>query len=142
MNEAKPIRTKKSSTTQTIPIRIQRSTARKLKYLVQSCNRISRGQKIKADMIVAKALSLITNDHLTEIKESTFTSKDWIEVEYDKFCRLSGKISKDEFMKKLLQAGLPSLCESHETPHPEDSSQQIEEFHSSMKPGDPSLRSG
>ena len=94
-----------SPSSHTIPIRIHKATARTLKSLVTKTNKKSLGKRIKADQIIAKALTLLTDIHLEEIKEASYEGKDHFEIKFRKYCERHGSISKDEFLKKLL-AGL------------------------------------
>lgn len=91
-----------SSSSHTIPIRIHKSTARTLRSLVSKANKKPLGKRIKSDQIIAKALSLLTDLHLEEIKEASYEGKDHFEIKYRNFCEKHGSISKDEFLKKLL----------------------------------------
>lgn len=93
----------------TIPIRIHKNTARILKTMLARLNKKSIGKKVRADQVIAKAITLLTDAHLDEIKESTYDSQDRLEIEYRKFCQQNGSISKDAFLKKLLSAALPHV---------------------------------
>lgn len=86
----------------TTPIRVQKSTFKIVQGIVNKINKLPMGKKINADQIIYKSLSLLTDVHLQEIKESTYTSKDLLDLEYKKFCKLHGSISKDEFIRKIL----------------------------------------
>ena len=98
-----------SPSSNTIPIRINKHTARLLRSIVAKLNRKALGKKAKADQVISKALSLLTEEHFEEIKESTYDSKDRLEIEYRKFCKQNGSISKDDFLKKILSAALPQV---------------------------------
>ena len=100
---------KPSTSSNTVPIRISKSTARLLKSLVTKCNRKTHGRKVKAEDVLQKSLSLLEVSHLEEIKNSTYSSQDQLEIEYKKFCQTNGNISKDEFLQRLLTAALPQV---------------------------------
>ena len=90
----------------TIPIRIAKSTARTLKSLINTCNRKSYGRRVKSDDVLTKALSLITEAHVDEIQRATYTSQDQLEIEFKKYCSTNGTVSKDEFLKIILSRAL------------------------------------
>lgn len=96
----------KSIPTNTIPIRIHKSTSRQLKSLLQICNRKSYGKRVKPDDIIAKALTLIGESHIEEIQKATYTSEDQLEIEYKKYCSANGPTSKDQFLKIILSKAL------------------------------------
>lgn len=96
----------KTSPSNTIPIRISKSTARLLKSVLTTCNRKSYGKRAKADAIIFKALSLLDPTHIEEIQKSTYTSEDHLEIEYKKYCSEHGQISKSEFLKMILSTAL------------------------------------
>lgn len=97
----------KSSTSNSVPIRISKLAARKLRSLVTKCNKKSYGRKVKADDVICQALDLLQDYNLEAIKQSTYSSQDQIEIEYKKFCQQHGSLSKDEFLKMLLRKALP-----------------------------------
>ncbi len=103
---------KLSPLSNTIPIRIKKSTARILKSHLNICNRKSHGKRVKADAIIVKALSLLNETHMDEIRQATYTSQDHLEIEYKKYCSSHGNISKDEFLKILLSTALPQVGKS------------------------------
>ena len=99
-------------TLNTLPIRMKKTTAKTLRTIVKRLNRKSIGRKVVADDVIAKALSLIESKHLEEIKTSTYSSTDQLELQYRNYCQKHEMISKDDFLKKLLEAGLPQLANS------------------------------
>ena len=96
----------KSPPSNTVPIRLHKSTARQLRSIVTKCNRKSHGRKVKADDVIQKALLLLQDSHLEEIKSSTYSSQDQLEIEFKKYCQQRGSISKDEFLKLLLHCSV------------------------------------
>ncbi|MFK7823319.1 MAG: hypothetical protein AB8G05_04125 [Oligoflexales bacterium] len=108
-----PIITKqssKSSSTNSIPIRISRSTARHLRSILGKCNRKSYGRKVKADDVLRQALEELTDAHIEEIRQSSYSSQDRLEIEFKKYCKNHGAISKDKFLSMLLKNGLPEVA--------------------------------
>ena len=91
----------------TAPVRVAKATFRKIKKIVAKCNRKQHGRKVKADDIIAKAISLLDDSHLEEIKALTFSSQDQIEIQFKKHCQTHGNISKDQFLKILIDKAFP-----------------------------------
>ncbi len=102
------------TTLNTLPIRVKKSTARTLRGLVKKLNKKQLGRKVVADDVIAKAISLIESKHLEEIKILTYSSIDLLELEFIEYCQKNGPISKEVFLKKLLEAGLPNLANSYQ----------------------------
>lgn len=98
-----------ASPSNTIPIRIHKSTAKQLRTIATKCNRKSHGRKVKADDIITTALELLTDDHLEKIKQATYSSSDQLDIEFKNFCKDQGAISKDEFLRFLLSRALPQV---------------------------------
>ena len=97
---------KTPSVSNTIPIRINKATSRILKSFLIKCNRKSYGRRVRADDVLTKALSLLADTHIEEIQRSTYTSQDQLEIEFKKYCSKNGTISKDEFLKIILNRAL------------------------------------
>lgn len=100
---------KKKSTQNTVPVRVRKATARTIKATLNKLNKRPLGRKVTVDDIVAKALPLLTETHLDEIKESTYSSQDRLEIQYQEYCRVHGNTTKEKFLEELLKAGLPVL---------------------------------
>ena len=111
-NTTDPKPTVKSVPSNTIPIRINRLTSRHLRSLIATCNRKSHGRKVKADDIIHKSLSLLEEGHLEEIKSTTYTSQDHLEIEFKKYCQAHGQITKDQFLAILLTNAIPQVANS------------------------------
>jgi len=108
VNKEKDTSTKKP-TSNTIPIRIKKATARTLKSIINKLNKKQFGRKVIADDVIDKALSTLNGEDLEEIKISTYSSADQLELQYRNYCRKNGYIDKEEFIKLLLKAGLPAI---------------------------------
>ena len=103
----------KSSSPNSVPIRVSRSTARHLRSILTKCNRKSHGRKVKTDDVIRRALDELRDDHLEEIREMTYSSQDRLEIEFKKYCQQHGSISKDKFLSLLLSNGLPREPNRH-----------------------------
>ncbi|MFK7824470.1 MAG: hypothetical protein AB8G05_09945 [Oligoflexales bacterium] len=97
----------KTTAPNTIPIRISKNTARLLKSIVGKCNRKNLGRRVRTDDVIKKLIGIINEGLITEIKESTYSSQDHLEIEFKKYCQKNGAISKDQFLKILISKALP-----------------------------------
>lgn len=103
----------------TTPIRIHKSTAKMLRSIIAKCNRKAHGRKVKADDIIAVSVELLTDVHLEQIKRSTYSSSDQLEIEFKNFCKNNGALSKDEFLRLIISRALPqSSDKNHSTREP------------------------
>lgn len=87
----------------TIPIRVAKNTAKTIKALLQKVNKKPYGKKVKPDDLIQKSISLLSDDHLEEIKQSTMSNSDRLELAYQAYCKTHGEISKDEYFGLLLK---------------------------------------
>jgi hypothetical protein len=88
----------------TMPIRVSKATAKTIKSLIQKVNKKSYGKKVRPDDLIQKSISLLTDDHLEEIKQSTMSNSDRLEIAYQEYCKSHGTISKDDYFGLLLKA--------------------------------------
>ena len=86
-----------------MPIRISKSTVKTIKGLLQKVNKKFYGRKVKPDDLILKSISLLTDDHLEEIKQAALTNADRLELAYQEHCKANGQISKDEYFGLLLK---------------------------------------
>lgn len=108
-NPLKPIKTKKKSVQNTAPIRVKKTTFRSLRQLLSRLNKKVYGRKVIADDVISRALCLLQDEHFQEIKETTYSSQDRLNLQYEEYCKVNGQVSKEEFLEMLLQVGLPQL---------------------------------
>jgi|TARA_Y100000034_G_C6848707_1_gene384774 repressor of nif and glnA expression len=106
---------KKKVVNNTIPIRVKKTTSRTIRTILNKLNKKQLGKKATVDDVISKALPLLTDKHLDEIKEATYSSKDRLEMQYQDYCRKHGNISKETFLEMLLQAGLPVLTSTSQS---------------------------
>lgn len=100
---------KKRPNSKTTPVRLLKTTAKELKRIVVSLNKKPLGKKVRVDEVIVKALSLLENKHIEEIKDSTLSNTDKLELSYREYCKINGQISKDEYLGRLLDRGSESL---------------------------------
>lgn len=87
----------------TIPIRVAKNTAKTIKTILQKLNKKSYGKKVKPDDLIQKSISLLSDEHLEEIKQATMSNSDRLELAYQEYCKSHGQISKDEYFGLLLK---------------------------------------
>lgn len=92
-------------------VRISKKTAKSIQSLLKIINQKRAGRAAKSDDVIQKALTLLKESHLEEIKELTYSSKDKLEIQHRKYCETHGNISKDEFLQLLLSKALPEINE-------------------------------
>ncbi len=99
----KEAKTSKKYPVNTTPIRVAKATAKTIKTLLQKVNKKPYGKKVKPDDLIQKSISLLSDDHLEEIKQSTMSNSDRLELAYQEYCKTHGQISKDEYFGLLLK---------------------------------------
>ena len=114
LNSSKSIKAKKKVVQNTTPIRVKKTTLRSIRQILNRLNKKIHGRKVVVDDVVSMALSLLQDKHLEEIKEMTYSSQDHLDLQYQKYCKLNGYISRNEFLAMLLKASLPALIKPHQ----------------------------
>ena len=104
----------KSSSPNSVPIRISKPTARHLRSILTKCNRKAHGRRVKADDIIKLAIDQMSDSDFEKIKLSTYSSQGRLEIEFKKYCQQHGNVSKDEFLSLLLTKGLPDSIDPKE----------------------------
>lgn len=77
-------------------------TAKLLQTLKDKANKKTYGRKIRDSEILAKALTLVDQIHLSELQQETLSEKDRLHIAHENFQKLNGKMSLDQFIGKLL----------------------------------------
>lgn len=108
MEETKP--TEKTSEKKSPPAKkrnvlkkLDLESAKALASLKERANKKAHGRKIKDSEIIAKALSLVEQQHLQELQETTLSEKDRLHMAHEDFVKSNGKISLDQFIGRLLK---------------------------------------
>ncbi len=81
---------------------LEKRTFFKIKELLKKANKNPYGKKVKPKDLVQKSISLITDEHLFELKSATLSNQDHIDMKFKQYQKQNPKISKDEFLGKLL----------------------------------------
>jgi hypothetical protein len=95
-------------------IRIKRETKKKILSDLAQINRKDFGKSITPDQYIALAISLLTPEHLEQLKTQSMTNKDRLELKYREHCSTNGKVSMDEFIGMLLQERKPQFNTARE----------------------------
>lgn len=92
----------------TAPIRVKRETRKKILLELAKANKKDFGRKLRAEDLIAFALTLIRPEHVAQLQETTLSNADRLEQQYREFVAKHGSISKDAYLGKLLGSALPS----------------------------------
>ena len=95
---------KHNATVTTETIRLKIETKRSVLGHVAALNRKDLGRTLTTDDVVAKAISLLTPEHLAELQEASLTPKDRFGRKHREYCAQHGEISEDDFLSVLLSA--------------------------------------
>ncbi len=83
--------------------KIDLETARQLQQFKDRVNKKSFGRKIRDAELLALAVSLLSDQHVQPLQESTYSEKDRLSLVHSEFQKAHGKISMDHFIGKLLR---------------------------------------
>ncbi len=83
-------------------IRIRKETKKKILSELTNINRKELGKPVTPDQYIALAISLLTTDHVEQLKSQSLSNKDRLETQYKKYCSEYGKVTMDEFIGILL----------------------------------------
>lgn len=97
----KSIKTKAPNVS-TVGLRVKRETKRRVMQELAKINKKDFGKRIKADDLIALALSLVEARHVTALQQSSLSNGDRVEMLYREHVKRHGATSKDEFLGKLL----------------------------------------
>ena len=87
----------------TIPIRVEKSLSRLIHKEIQKLNKKEFGRSVTASEYLAKAVSKLTAEDLSELQSATLSSSDRFEMLYRENAKTQTKpISKEEFLGRLL----------------------------------------
>lgn len=92
----------------TVGLRVKRETKRRVLSELARVNKKDFGRKVRADELIALALSLVEPKHLTELQERSLSNADKLDRQYQDYIKAHGSISKDAFLGKLLAGDIGS----------------------------------
>lgn len=80
--------------------------AKQLATLKDRANKKSHGRKVRDGEIIAKALSLVSAEHILELQEAALSEKDRLHMAHEEFVKQNGKITLDQFIGRLLKGDI------------------------------------
>lgn len=86
----------------TVPIRVKRDTQKKILLELAKANKKDFGRKLRAEDLIAFALTLVRPEHIAQLQETTLSNADRLEQQYRAFIAKHGSLSKDAYLGKLL----------------------------------------
>jgi hypothetical protein len=122
MEQAKPEKSNKTktATVSTVGLRVKRETKRRVVQELAKINRKDFGKRIKADDLIALALSLLEERHVKSLQESSLTNADRVELLYREHIKKFGATTKDEFLGKILSGKVESPAHARAASAPSD----------------------
>ena len=104
MDAVEPVKKSKakSATGSTVSLRVKRDTKRRVLADLAKVNKKDFGKAVRSDQLIGLALSLLTDQHIKALQESSMTNADRLEQRYRDYVKKHGATSKDEFLGKIL----------------------------------------
>ena len=91
---------------QASPVRLSFATKKQLDVLLEKANKKSFGKKVKPTDLIELALTLVDDQHLESLKQSSLSNLDRLEMLYDQFSKENPGVTKDEIIGQLLSGEL------------------------------------
>lgn len=108
MSEAK-LETEKSKRQKAQLSRVKKldaDAARLLASIREKVNKKEHGRKVRDAEILAKALGLLTQEHITALQAQTYSQKDHLQMAYEFHQKQNGKTTMDDFLGLLMRGEL------------------------------------
>lgn len=83
--------------------KVDLETAKLLQQWRDRANKKTYGRDVVDSEIIAAGLKLLSQDHIKELQENTYSEKDRLAIAHEEFQKAHGKISLDQFIGKLLK---------------------------------------
>lgn len=83
--------------------KVDAETARLIHQLRDKANKKTFGRKVRDAEIIGAALRLLTQEHIKELQESSYSERDRLAIAHEDYQRTNGKITLDQFIGKLLK---------------------------------------
>lgn len=97
--------TKTKSESKYTGIRLTKTTAAKLKKVLNHINKKDYGNSVRIDTLVNYLITKMPKDIVQELQENSLSEEDKFLRDYKKYCSESGKVTREEFFK-LVRQGL------------------------------------
>lgn len=82
--------------------KLDQDSAKLLSAIKDKINKKSVGRKIKDSEIIGLSLRQLSDDHITQLRQQTYSEKDRLALAHDEYQQNNGKITLDQFIGKLL----------------------------------------
>ncbi len=105
------------SLVKTAPVRVSKETRKRILAELARLNKKEVGRSVKADDLIALALSLLEPKHHAQLQDATLTNSDRLHRRYLDYVKQHGSTSKDAFLGKILTGNL--LLEASKPMHVE-----------------------
>ncbi len=99
--KAKPVEKSKSLKTNVLK-KLDLETVKLLTAIKEKVNKKSIGRNIKDSEVLNLSLRQLTDDHISQLRQQTYTEKDQLALAHDEYQQKNGKISLEQFIGKLL----------------------------------------
>lgn len=83
--------------------KVDQETAKLIRQCRERANKKTYGRKVRDGEVIAKAMSLLEQQHIQELQESTLSEKDRLHMAHESYMKHNGKISLDQFIGRLLK---------------------------------------
>ena len=93
-------------------IRVGKATSKQVQQTLELINKKDFGMRVRADKLIALALTRVTQSDLTGLQEGSLSNQDRFERDYSAYCAEHGKISKDEYLGKRLSGEISAQPKS------------------------------
>jgi hypothetical protein len=77
---------------------------KKILHELAKANKKDFGRKLRAEDLIAVAITLVQPEHIKQLQEATLSNADRLEQQYKDYVAKHGNLSKDAFIGKLLNA--------------------------------------
>ena len=85
-----------------VAVRVSRETKRRFLGELVRLNKKDFGRPVKADELLALLLNLLADEQRSKLQNATFSNADRLEMRYREYAKKHGRMTKDEFLGKLL----------------------------------------
>jgi len=92
----------KAASAPTVGLRMKRETKKRIQAELAKINKKEFGRMVRCDELIGTALSLLTERHIKELQDASFTNADRLESQYRDYVKKHGATTKDEFLGKIL----------------------------------------
>jgi hypothetical protein len=92
----------------TVPVRVKRETKKRLLAELAKVNKKTYGRKVRMDALILRALDSLKDSDISALQESSLSNSDRLEMAYREHAKISGSLTKDEFLGRLLSGKVSS----------------------------------